>query len=206
MSWNGEEQGGLKSGGQGFQSGAILYPLSFWLLGNRLTKVCLPLGLGVDLCPALAPKLTLLHSRWHSTGSPAEGFPLCFDIVSGRRNACSSPWAPGVLGALSNGFSSFERGPDWCQTGKSNSHFQPELALRLLSGRASLRAFQNLEPECFDFSASATKDTDSSAVGCLGAWLFKEDDTQPQWAWWQWSSGTWHPVWTLTCWCFFSVT
>lgn len=50
---------GWDLGSRGFQSGTILYPLSFWLLGSGLTEVCLPLGLGVDLCPALAPKVTL---------------------------------------------------------------------------------------------------------------------------------------------------
>ena len=85
---------GWNLGSRGFQSGAILYPLSFWLLGNRLTEVCLPLGLGMDLCPALAPKLTLSFTVGDTAPAGCRGLPSVLGLrVWARRSACSSPWA-----------------------------------------------------------------------------------------------------------------
>lgn len=88
---------GWNLGSRGFQSGAILYPLSVWLLGSRLTEVRLPLGLGVDLRPALAPKLTLAFTVGDTAAAGRGGLPSVLGRgVWARRGACSSPRALGL--------------------------------------------------------------------------------------------------------------
>lgn len=85
---------GWDLGGRGFQSGAILNPLSFWFLGNGLTEVCLPLGLGMNLCPTLAPKVTLSFTVGNTAATGCRGLPSVLGhCIWGCRGACSSPCA-----------------------------------------------------------------------------------------------------------------
>lgn len=85
---------GWDLGSRGFQSGAILYPLSFWLLGNRLTEVCLPLGLVMNLCPALVPKVILSFTVGDTTAAGGGGLPSVLGHCAwGWRATCSPLWA-----------------------------------------------------------------------------------------------------------------
>lgn len=96
---------GWNLGSRGLQSGAILYPLSVWLLGNRLTEVRLPLGLGVDLCPALAPKLTLPFTVGDTAAAGCRGLPSVLGHgVWARRSTCSSPRALELWGFFQTTF------------------------------------------------------------------------------------------------------
>jgi hypothetical protein len=81
-------------GSRGIRSGAILYPLSFWLLGNRLTEVCLPLGLGMNLSPALAPEVTLSFTVGDAAAAGCGGLPSVLGHCAwGRRGTCTPFWA-----------------------------------------------------------------------------------------------------------------
>lgn len=85
---------GWHLGSRGFQSGAVLYPLSFWLLGNKLTEVCLPLGLGMDLCPAFAPKVAFSFTVGDTATTGGRGLPSVLGHHAwGWRGTCSPPWA-----------------------------------------------------------------------------------------------------------------
>lgn len=85
---------GWDLGNRGFQSGAILYPLSFWLLGNRLTKVCLPLGLGMNLCPTLALLVAFSFTVGDTAATGCRGLPSVLGhCVWGWRSICSPLWA-----------------------------------------------------------------------------------------------------------------
>lgn len=126
--------------------------IGFLTLGNRLTKLS-PWG-WVDLL-ALAPKLTLLHSdRQPGFRQPAEEALCASTSMSGPEKRLQLSWALEFWGLFQR-LSPLSVVQTDVRLGRA-ALIPAQAGLRLLSGKA-VKAFQNLEPECFDFSPSSSQ-------------------------------------------------
>lgn len=190
--WNGAVQE-LRSGEQA-QVWCHFVATDFPTLGEQAYRGVFPTGVGYASLPGSCSWGDfLLHSRWHSSDklprASLGAWTWCPGLALLQTPALSSE----VLGALSNDFSS-ERDPNWCQTEKSSSHSSQSWRSGFSGEEPSARPSRTWSQNVWTSLPSSSQKTQiPSTAGCLGGDA-RGDGTPQQWAWWQWSSGTWRPA------------